>query len=175
MDVKCWYIFESTHTGNRTLGEWPGTVTVLWIYSSSCNHSSELETLRREVPDGEWGPRHWAGLVLPEREAPLWQRSWFKSYDLQSLQKSTKVWLTMPKTLALSVFSIDALKDNLDHATSFQNRSYISPDRTTVKIGHLLVNIGPSRIHCSISTPSKLTSTRWYGLGRYLHILFFEK
>ena len=27
-DVKCWYIFESTHTENRTLGEWPRTATL---------------------------------------------------------------------------------------------------------------------------------------------------
>ena len=40
------------------------------IYSSNWSHSSKLETLRREVRGGEWGPRHRAGLVLPEREAP---------------------------------------------------------------------------------------------------------
>ena len=89
-------------------------------------------------------------------------------------RSEVSVWVYRAQTLPSPFFSTDAHEDNLDHAISFQNRSYIFPDRTTVKIRHLLVNIGPSRIHCSISTP-KLTSTRWYGLGRYFTYIIFRE
>ena len=52
-----------------------------------CRHSSKLETLRREVRGGEWGPRHRAGLVLPEREAP---RERGAGLNLTTYKKSTK-------------------------------------------------------------------------------------